>query len=231
VKYRLKDRNRPLPNGVSVFDAGTGYRAPQHASFTAQAAGVLQARMGNPDLCQRYGLRTDLVSCEQFVEEYLGRVAFDNGWQDFYTTDREGGAGSGAVPFPVQGSAGGRARALVAGARVLIDWIAGGAEAVPVEQANRRASVCAACPLNSKEELTAWFTRPVSAAIQSALEERKGMSLSTPFDDKLGVCAACLCPMGLKVHVELEKFLPKMSQETKARLDPACWILAEEKAR
>lgn len=229
MKYHLKDRQRPIPNGISVFDASVGYKAPNWASFSQQVQGLQQARIENPGLCARYGLKTDTASCEDFVDSYLARVCFDNSWVEYFSTDRMGGAGSGEAPFPVPNGLGARARALVAGARVLIDWIGSGAEAVPGEQSVRRAGGCVACPLNSQEELSAWFTRPVSAAITAALEARKGMKLSTPLDDKLGVCEACQCPMKLKVHVRLEQFLPKMSKEIKGKLDPACWILAEEK--
>jgi hypothetical protein len=67
----------------------------------------------------------------------------------------------------------------------------------------------------------------VSNAIRAALRHKSEFKLSTPFDDQLGVCEACLCPMALKVHVPFEKFFPHMTAEAKDALDNACWIRKE----
>ena len=60
--------------------------------------------------------------------------------------------------------------------------------------------------------------------IQTAQE----LDLTTPYDSKLGVCAACDCPMRLKVWTPLKLILEHMLPEAKAALDSKCWITAEE---
>jgi hypothetical protein len=51
--------------------------------------------------------------------------------------------------------------------------------------------------------------------------------LSTMVDAQLNVCVACLCPLKLKVHAPLEFIARHMDPETRAALDPQCWMLAE----
>jgi hypothetical protein len=115
----------------------------------------------------------------------------------------------------------------VAGSEALVEWITSGAEAVPQAQAERRAGRCVVCPLNGRGDWSRWFTVPVSNAIRAALRHRSEFKLQTSFDAQLGVCEACSCPNGLKVWVPKEKFYPHMTEESKAALDPNCWIREE----
>lgn len=230
MRYFLRDRNKPLPNGVGCYDSSTGYRAAPFASFTQQVNGVMAARIGNPGLCARYRLPTDYAACEAFVDSYLGKVAFDNGWAEFYVAER--GDGTPNVPSPPKPPPPrlpGRIANLVAGAAISVDWIASKKEAVPNELASNRAETCSKCPKNNNNgDWLALFTVKSAEAIKKALEFRLGMKLSTPFDDKIGVCDACDCVCKLKVHMPLKKILGQISDEDKAALDEKCWITNEK---
>lgn len=116
---------------------------------------------------------------------------------------------------------------LAQGAALLLEWQESGVAPVPSPQSTARAAVCLKCVKNSKAELTAWFTLPVSERIRAQLSRLNQMNLATPHDDALGVCSACLCPLKLKVHTPLELIQKRMNDKAKAELDASCWILNE----
>jgi hypothetical protein len=227
--YRLKNRNKPIPGGMTWRDPGTGYQAPPFSSFSLQVQGVLQARIASPTFTKRYHLSTDQSVIEQEVDSGLATIAAENGWTDYYVTSaQDRAAGGGPAPFPVRPRSLKREVAgLAAGGSILVKWIKSGAEAVPQAVSDNRASVCAECPLNDKGDWTRFFTVPVSGAIRRELERRKEFKLSTPYDDKLQICAACICPLKLKVHLPFEFFWPEMDDETKVELWEGCWIRKE----
>lgn len=186
------------------------------------------------------GLPLSMIDIENAVDAYNSQICRQNGWTRFL---QETPAQSPfpmphqpSVPLTLRQRISRSASAVAAGTRTLLEWIASGAEAVPQEQANARAAVCARCPVNSMnapdmadKPLSQWFTVPAANAIKAALSMRDEWGLSTPDDVKLGVCLGCECVMRLKVHVPLNKFLSKMTVEGKAGLDKNCWVLAEEK--
>jgi hypothetical protein len=233
---RLRSRQRAIPNGVSVYDPATKYQAPRYASFDAQVGGVIAARLANPGKTAQFKLATDRPTVENEVDRYLAQKCMEMGAQDFVDTTRSQADGGQPAPAPFPNQTHGlnprqtfrgQSQSVAVGAEVLVEWLSSGAEAVPQAQANDRAAVCAGCPLNERGSWSRWFTVPLSNAIRAALNQREGYNLHTSHDDKLGTCAACLCPMALKVWLPLDKFLPKMSVEAKDSLDKACWIRKE----
>ena len=52
-QYRLKSRNRPLPNGIPFRDPRTNYEAKPHTSFDQTCREVLASRLGNPGFTKR----------------------------------------------------------------------------------------------------------------------------------------------------------------------------------
>lgn len=237
---RLKNRNSPIPNGNQFYDANLKYRSRQGMSFQGICDGLRIARLANPGITNSKGLATDKAAIEAEVDLYLATVCKSMGWTDYYL---EGDGGS-PTPFPqgrnrppvtyrpqAQASRPAPKPAklanVVAGLESVVDWIASGAEAVPQEQAEKRAEICSQCPLNGRGGWEKWFTIPASNAIRSALRHKGEFKLATKFDDQLGVCEACSCPMPLKVWVPLDRFFPHMSQEAKDNLDKGCWIRLE----
>jgi len=229
----LKNRHCQIPNNLRFYCPILKWTSPNGASFRVICEGYAQAVRANIALAKQKGLPITMTEIENAVDAYNTAICVQNGWDRFIT----GGAVQPAPfrnhppsvrnPNPPRRGAIASAKAVVAGSRIVIEWLASGAEAVPQEQANSRAAVCAKCPLNSKEELSSFFTVPVAVAIKTALETRKGWNLSTPSDDQLGTCTACDCVLKLKSHMVFSAFYPKMSQATKDALDPACWIRKE----
>lgn len=233
---RLISRQKFIPNGFQFYDANLKWSAPRGASFQVICDGLRSARMANPGITSSKNLNTDPNAIAEEVDAFNAAICQQHGWNDFIT----GGSGGAAVPFqqqfhnqfrrqprPPQASPLQKLANVAAGSEVLVEWIASGAEAVPQEQASRRAAVCAKCPLNEKGGWETWFTVPVSSAIKKALNKKGDFKLATPFDAELGVCSACSCPMSLKVWVPFEKFYGKMADESRDALHLDCWIRAE----
>jgi len=228
----LRNRQSQIPQGMRFYDPVTKYEAAPGTSFRLICEQWAMAIRGNGALARQAGLPTTMQGIEQAVEQYQVAICVKNGWNNYL----QGGSES-AAPFP-QAVRTPQSRQTIrqsiknvaAGSEILVEWIASGAEAVAPELANGRAAVCASCPLNEQGDWSRWFTVPVAAAIRKALDTRAAWKLSTPSDDRLMVCKACSCPLPLMVHVPLEFKLKRMSAETKAALDPGCWLIAEEKA-
>lgn len=237
---RLKNRNMSVPNGMQFYDAVLKWRPRANSSFQGICEGLRIARLANPGLTKARNLSTDPKQIESEVDFYIATACKAMGYTDFYL---EGDGGS-PVPFPQgrnrppvtsrqqaqQSSPGSNLAQLAAGKDAVIDWLKSGAEAVPQEQANKRAEVCSKCPLNGTGGWERWFTDPVSRAIRATLLKKDGMKLTTPYDGELGICEACSCPMPLKVWLPLNNFLPHMGEESKAALDKGCWIKSEAAA-
>lgn len=96
-------------------------------------------------------------------------------------------------------------------------WELGAKNEISAQEADRRASICAACPLNAD-----YHGGACGPCVESL--ERLGFiwlrSRATRFDDKLGGCRAC--GQFNKLGVQAGK-LPDMSDEDRAALDPKCW--------
>lgn len=223
---RLKDRNRQIPNGMVFYQPETQWKAPLYASFNVIVESLIAHRKANPFLIEKNGWSVDPVQVADEVDAFNATVCQRLGWGD-YIMD---GGGVPSVPFPSPPKAfPGKLNQVAAGAKTLVKWIASGAEAVFPEVANKRAGVCVTCPLNGKGAWESFFTVPVSNAIRAALDERKGMNLSTFHDENLGVCEACSCPLKLKVHMKIDAILADIPKESFDSLWQSCWIRTEKK--
>lgn len=189
-------------------------------TFDQTVINIIKHRLANPAITARFKLATDVSSVSAELEKF---TATRLGLPDPKPLPPpELPSLSGAVVGAVDGI-----RKLAAGAALLMDWEESGAAPVPSALANSRAAICATCPKNDPEGLSKFFTVPVADPIRKRLERLHAMNLSTPSDDKLHVCAACLCPLKLKVHTPLDLILKRLKPKFKAELDPKCWILCE----
>jgi len=216
----LKEPQKQIPGGNQFYIADTKWSPAPFSSLDSITQQLIAHRSGRPDLVAKHGWSLDPVVVRQEVEAYQVAVCVRNGWNEYL----HGGSESTSffpttTPRPLQ-----KVRNLVAGVETLVRWISDGAEAVPSELSTKRASVCAPCPLNKPGGLESWFTVPASKAIRATIERKNEMKLSTPFDDQLFVCSACLCPTALKVHLKLDDILANMPQPAQDALDPNCWI-------
>lgn len=238
MPYRLKDRNRQIPNGLRFLQPETNWKPrTSFSSFDSIVRGLIAHRQSRPDLVasKKWALDYDTVAME--VDEFNANLCARHGW-NAYIHD---GQGEAPPPKPqallqheknALSAAADKAKKIWSGVRTNNDWLDSGAPAVPGEKSESRASVCAVCPKNGAGDFTSWFTRPVADSIVAQLNKLKAMRLSTTHDAKLNICEVCLCPMKLKVHVPVEFIKAHMSERVLAELKavPACWVPKEVEA-
>lgn len=90
---------------------------------------------------------------------------------------------------------------------------------VPLVEAERRATICAKCPLNVELAIPCKGCRGL---IKRAAEVLGGRT--TSLDKKLESCAACGCDLKLKVHISNE-IIDKAEARKNPDYAPGCWRL------
>jgi hypothetical protein len=221
---RLRDRNHQIPNGYRFGLPEANWKSPPFASFEQIVNQVTRIVQANPALAQSKGWPTERVDVANWVDEFNAQICAMNGWVQ-YITDSTGGPFGSPKSVPLSSVAN-----VAAGAKTLASWIAGGLHPVDHPKAEQRAKVCSACPKNQPGDMSNFFTRSASELLRMQMQTAQELDLTTPYDSKLGVCAACDCPMRLKVWTPLKLILEHMLPEAKASLDPKCWIPGEEKS-
>jgi len=92
---------------------------------------------------------------------------------------------------------------------------------VSQEEAERRASICAACPFNSPIQFSCGACMgAVLSLMQVILGKRK-----TSIDDALGACLVCSCSLKAAVHVPIDVQWDGLSQDIKDEFSEIkhCW--------
>ena len=215
---QLLNRQKQIPNGIFFYEPRTKWRSSP-GSFDNVVAQIIAHRNANPWLQKT----VDPAAVANELDAFAAQVCNANGWTDYITG---GTPQNPQLPPPHLAS---RLVSAAGGGEVLVEWLASGAEAVPLELSDKRAAICARCPVNEVGDLLRFFTVPVTEAIRRTLNLRRDMKLATAYDDRLGVCTACDCPMKLKVHIPIDRIRSKLSDAQKARLYPDCWIPTEGK--
>jgi len=228
---RLRDRKVLPPGGLRFYQAETNWFPTPHSGFEETVAQIIAHRQKNRHLAERHGWPTDRDKVAIELDDFNTRVCMEMGWKEYVASDNPPEAPpvkhpGGFTDSQISGSLSAVKR-LAAGAALLMDWEESGLPPVAAKLAEERAVVCVTCPMNSKEELSAWFTVPVASAIKSRLSRLHSLNLATPYDERLNVCLACLCPLGLKVHTPIELIAKRLKPEVMASLHPQCWILSE----
>lgn len=229
---RMKSRNLFPPGEWCVLHPEIGQREPFHGSFSEACAFETSFRKANPGICQVNKWTLNQIDIENYVDEYNALRCLAHGWSTFV---EEGAA------FPdlgvtqsfekksLLGAVVDKARAIRSGAGTYIQSFFGHEGMATQEEADARAIVCAACPLNdTKSSLWSLFVTSAATEIMHIFEHLHGLKMTTKLDDKLGVCAACLCPMKAKVWVNLKHIKANMPPDVVAKLNkdnPKCWIL------
>lgn len=219
----LKNRQVGIPEGIKFIQPETGWAAPRYASFQVVCNMLKAHRDAHPDLVKKYNWATDPEGIAEDIEQYNVNVCIKMGWLDYIVGD----IGASPPKSRPLSSLRGQAANVAAGANVLVEWIASGAEAVDQALAHGRAGICAQCPQNKTGDMLSFFTKPVSEAIRAALNTRNAWKLETIHDRDLGVCAVCNCPLKLKVHVPIAKIKARLGAETLNALPGNCWIPKE----
>lgn len=113
-----------------------------------------------------------------------------------------------------------RMRQTAAGAAALAGWIGEGAHPVDPELAEKRASICSACPQNVRRKKV---ENKIAEGIRIGEEARNSLILRTSHDHELKVCQSCGCYLPLKVWVPLKN-------QTEANFPDNCWVVKEKAA-
>lgn len=223
----LIDRNKFVPHGFRFLQPEISNEewGDPTMSFDVLVRFVIEKRRANPGLSQKHGWSLDYNDVAKEVDEYNTQRCLAHGWNNFImgatVPFRE------ASPSPLkaqQEAAAGSAPKIVAGIRVLLDWLGSGGKPVEPSVAESRSEICAGCPKNGKGNWTRYFTVPASRTIQLQLELKNNLKLETGQDEKLGVCEACLCPLKLKVWAPMQHILKELTPGARKDLDPRCWI-------
>lgn len=235
MAYRLKDRNRPIPNGLRFVQPETNWQPPRYASFDVVVRSLISHRKSRPDLvaAKKWALDYDSVANE--VDAFNAVVAIRHGWSDYVI---DGSIGEAPPPKSqallqqeknVIAAAAGKAKKIWDGATLLNDWLDSGEPPVDSATSEIRASACAKCPRNGKGGFDSWFTRPASEMIKKQLERITGMKLQTTHDAQINICEICLCPLKVKVHTPVKFVRSHTKPEVMAELRavPGCWVPKE----
>lgn len=219
MSVSLKDRYKSPPGGFKYTQAETGW-SQTWWDFEQACKDIHNHRLGNP----RFNLSTNIDSIRQELDNVNALRCLSIRGGDIYVIQ---GSSDPPKSSPPHGGLRAAVGAAASGLGTLGAWLGKGGIAVAKELSNARAGVCAKCPKNGKGDWTRFFTVPGAYGIKRDLERRNRMKLKTDFDDELGVCSACLCPLKLKCHTPLIDIVEHMTDEVKKDLDPNCWILHE----
>lgn len=187
---------------------------------------LIAHRKANAHLAKVHHWKMSLEEVELELDQYNAKICLDHGWTDFVAMNVGEPTPPKSLP-PLQHLAQSVARGVAAvrvGATTLASWFGEGGRPVSKEEGERRAAICAVCPKNGKGDWTRWFTEAASNLIRRQIEFGQSLNLTTSVDPQLNVCEACSCPIKLKVWVDLKHILANTTEETKAKLDPSCWI-------
>lgn len=211
-----------LPNGGwAYYQSQTGWSVPFGLTFSQVVDAIIKHRLANRAVQIRHQLALDPDTVANELEQFTAKRL---GLPDPTLPKSQPGRSLSQV---ASASAVGLLR-VAQGAAPTLEWLGSGREAVPHDVAELRAEFCVACPMNdTQRQIVDWFTVPTSNMIKKALELRTDLKLSTKFDDKLGVCRACSCPLGLKVWAPSDVILKYLKPEVRADLAKGknCWIL------
>ena len=103
------------------------------------------------------------------------------------------------------------------------NWILKGGKPVDSQEAERRAEICASCPMNVPVAGCTACRRLASSLFPSLKDH------STAFDAELKGCGGCGCDLKLKVWLPFE-VLPDGTEDA-GMYDEACWIRLELESR
>lgn len=217
---KLRDRVHYPPGGYRWYQPETNWAPPTWLPFHDTVLAIIDHRNRNPHQRDRFGWSVDYNTVSEELDLYNARICHEMKWFDRIQGDGIPDPPPKTIPRPVLQSG----RPVVAGVKSLAEWTIDG-EVVPAEVAGARAGICADCPVNKPGSMTDFLTEAAAKLIHRQFEIRQSRELSTPFDDKLGLCDACGCPLRLKVFAPLRIIEKYLSAEVRGKLDPRCWIL------
>ncbi len=226
----LRNRNNFPPGGFPFYQPETGWSASQHIGFDAVVSEIIAHRRANP----RFNLSTDKSAVEAELERYTdARLQSIPGGEQYLIAGAPMAPPGSFTPPPYRPrNAGGVVPSgslkdqIKTGIGTLIGWLGDGLKPVSQELATKRAETCLGCPKNQPSNKLS-LSPAIGDAVKLMMQAKAEMKLSTPHDEKLMTCAACLCSLPTKVFVPLEHVWRNMKPEVVKDLDAGCWILSE----
>lgn len=215
-------RSQTPPGGWVFTQPQTGWSAPTPiaSTFSQTVELIIRHRMANPAITTKHNLATDVANVGNELESF---TKLRLGMKDDPSPKSQPPR---SLPRLVAGAVEGLKK-VADGAAPLVEWLSSGGQAVLPSLSAARAGICSTCPMNTPGDFTRFFTIPTSEAIRCELSKRNDLKLSTPFDNKLGTCSVCNCPLALKTHTPIDIIAKHLKPERKAELPEWCWIKKE----
>lgn len=232
----LKDRTHFPPGGFKFHEARTGWSSTDHIGFSDTVLEIIRHREANKG---RFDWATDYEAVSTELDAYVEanlRSLYGKGADPYLL----GGVASAGPPLnplwrSLRARAGGASAAVGAtsttkkvqlGVGLLMDFLGPSLKAVPHALAEKRASICVACPKNQKGGLVAHLG---GEGLKLMLQARSDLKLETSHDAKLFDCAVCDCNLHIKTHVDLAFILERTTPEQMAAFPDFCWIKNHDK--
>lgn len=106
----------------------------------------------------------------------------------------------------------------------LFSWLRDDLPPVPVEQIEKRAETCLACPMHGyPSDCGGCAATEIAASVGNFI-----VGSRVPQDEKLKACRVCSCLLRLKVRVPLPSILKHSPEAQLAALPPNCWIVRKD---
>lgn len=115
------------------------------------------------------------------------------------------------------------------GLAIIKDWL--GAGGIPVHPlvADRRAKVCASCPLNVSPNWWSRIKHKIADEIKKQIEFKNRIGLKVDCEESIHMCKACGCCNRLSVWTPIIHIAHHTTTEKLAEFDKDCWKRKEIK--
>lgn len=190
-------------------------------TFKQVCSEIIQHRRANLFVTQKHNLALDATAVANELEKFT-RVRLG-------IPDTPAPSPKSSLHHPVGVGVVEHSRRTIAGVSLLVDWLGDDLQPVDKQLADKRAAVCVSCPQNQSGDFWQRLDAKAANMIRTLISVSKDMKLQTTADESLHSCMACDCFIPLKIWTKLPHILKHTSPEVKAKLDPRCWITAEEK--
>lgn len=226
---RLASRDKFPPGEFQVLHPEAGMKSPFHGSFNECVAWEMNFRTKNRSLAQNLGLPLDKTAVEIYVDEYNAQRCIAHGWTN-YVIIEESPERISQKKTSFLGRVAGVAGGANAAASAWMDMF-GSHGPVSLEQAEKRAAVCAECEHNdTKNGLFQYFIKETADKLVGVLGTMKDLNLKLAEPSKVGICKVCLCPLNAKCLAQIEVLrgkMPKQVREELSQLKTPCWMKTE----
>lgn len=83
MAYRLKDRNRQIPNGMRFLQPETNWQPPRFASFNTIVNSLISHRRANPHLLATKKWRIEYNDVADEVDEFNAMICVRHNWMEY----------------------------------------------------------------------------------------------------------------------------------------------------